>query len=142
MHFIRNILAHVPQRSKKEFAAKLKEIWLALNEALAKLRAKQLMAKYQDRFPKAIDCLEGGLDDSLSFYQFPSIDARKIASTNMIERLNKEIRRRTKMVGIFPTEDSYICLVTTDLMEYSEDWSTSNVYIKQPAIQEMLGMAA
>lgn len=142
VHFMRNILAHVPQRSKREFAVELKEIWLAPNEGLARMRAKALISKYADRFPKAIACLEEGLEDSLSFYRFPNVDPRKISSTNMIERLNKEIRRRTRVVGIFPTEASYLRLVTTYLMEYSEDWSTSNAYIKQPVIQEMLEMAA
>jgi transposase-like protein len=53
-------------------------------------------------------------------------DFRKIASTNMLERLNREIRRRTTVVGIFPRMDSYIRLVTTYLIEYSEDWSMSH----------------
>jgi transposase-like protein len=73
-------------------------------------------------FPKAIEVLEDGLEDSLSFYAFPELDARKTASTNMLERLNKEIRRRTNVVGIFPNPDSYLRLVTTYLMEYAEDW--------------------
>ena len=142
VHFMRNILAHVPQRSKKAFAAELKEIWLSPNEETAKLRAEVLISKYQERFPKAIACLEDGLEDSLAFYQFPNVDSRKISSTNMLERLNKEVRRRTRVVGIFPTEDSYLRLVTTYLMEYSEDWSTSNAYIKQLVIKELIEMAA
>lgn len=142
VHFMRNILAHIPQRAKKEFAAELKEIWLAPNEEIARMRAEALIDKYIGRFPKAISCLEDGLDDSLAFYQYPNVDSRKISSTNMIERLNKEIRRRTRVVGIFPTEASYLRLVTTYLMEYSEDWSTSTAYIKQPVIQEMLRRVA
>ena len=71
---------------------------------------------YAKRFPKAVQCLENGLEDSLTFYAFPKLDARKISSSNMIERLNREIRRRTSVVGIFPNEASYIRLVTTYLM--------------------------
>ena len=79
----------------------------------------------------AVQCLEEGLEDSLDFYTFPMVDARKISSSNMIERLNREIRRRTSVIGIFPNESSYVCLVTTYLMEYAEDWSVSRASISQ-----------
>ena len=92
--------------------------------------------------PKAVQCLENGLEDSLIFYTFPKLDARKISSSNMIERLNREIRRRTSVVGIFPNEASYVCLVTTYLMEYAEDWSVSRAYLSQESIQATLLIAA
>ncbi|TCS77080.1 transposase, partial [Pectinatus cerevisiiphilus] len=70
-------------------------------------------------------------------YSFAPIDFRKIASTNMLERLNREIRRRTTVVGIFPSMDSYIRLVVTYLIEYSEDWSTSRCYINPNTLQQV-----
>ena len=142
VHFMRNILAHVPQKEKDAFAAQLKEIWLAPNEDLARQRARLLSERYEKRFPKAIEILEEGLEDSLAFYAFPELDARKISSTNMLERLNKEIRRRTNVVGIFPNSDSYLRLVTTCLMEYAEDWSVSRVYLNPKSIQTLLRNAA
>lgn len=142
VHFMRNILAHVPQKEKDSFAAQLKEIWLAPSAELARQRAKQLSGRYEKRFPKAIEILEDGLEDSLAFYAFPELDARKIASTNMLERLNKEIRRRTNVVGIFPNPDSYLRLVTTYLMEYAEDWSVSRAYLNPKSIQTLLQNAA
>ena len=142
VHFMRNILAHIPQKDKKAFAAVLKEIWLAPSAEAARKRANDLIATYAKRFPKAVACLENGLEDSLSFYGFPDLDARKISSSNMIERLNKEIRRRTSVVGIFPNEDSYIRLVTTYLMEYAEDWSVSRAYLSKESIEATLQIAA
>ena len=65
---------------------------------------------------------------------FPMLDARKISSSNMIERLNREIRRRTSVIGIFPNESSYVRLVTAYLMEYAEDWSVSRAYLSQESI--------
>jgi len=86
--------------------------------------AEALMDEYEGPYPAAIQVLEAGLEDSLQFYHFHQIDHRKITSTNMLERLNREIRRRTYVVGVFPNQDAYIRLVTSYLMEYHEDWST------------------
>ncbi len=109
---------------------------------IARKRAVELFEKCERHFSKAVQCLEHGLEDSLAFYGFPELDARKISSTNMLERLNKEIRRRTGVVGIFPNTDSYIRLVTTYLMEYAEDWSVSRAYINPKSIQTLLVAAA
>ena len=139
---MRNILAYVPQKEKRSFAAVLKEIWLAPTAELARKRAYDVMDAYAKRFPKAVQCLENGLEDSLTFYAFPKLDARKISSSNMIERLNREIRRRTSVVGIFPNEASYVRLVTTYLMEYAVDWSVSRAYLSQDSIEATLFIAA
>ena len=142
VHFMRNILAHVTHKDKQTFAGKLKQIWLAPDEATARKRANALAEEYEKRFPKAIATLEDGLDDSIAFFSFPRLDSRKISSTNMLERLNKEIRRRTRVVGIFPNPDSYLRLVTTYLMEYAEDWSVSRAYINPQAMESLLQIAA
>ena len=142
VHFMRNILAYVPQKEKKSFASVIKEIWLAPTADLARKRAYDVMDAYAKRFPKAVQCLENGLEDSLTFYAFPKLDARKISSSNMIERLNREIRRRTSVVGIFPNEASYVRLVTTYLMEYAVDWSVSRAYLSQDSIEATLLIAA
>jgi putative transposase len=142
VHFMRNILAHIPQRDKKSFAAELKEIWLAPSIETARKRAADLADKYEHRFPKAVQCLDEGLEDSLAFYAFPQLDARKISSSNMLERLNREIRRRTSVVGIFPNAESYVRLVTTYLMEYAEDWSVSRAYLNENSVQLLLQQAA
>ena len=142
VHFMRNILAHVPQKSKKSFASHLKEIWLAPDVKTARKRADDLCEQYEKSFPKAIDTLESGLEDSLTFYSFPRLDSRKIASSNMIERLNREIRRRTKVVGIFPNPQAYCRLVTTYLMDYSEEWSTGRNYMNPEILQDTHPIAA
>ena len=142
VYFMRNILAYVPQKEKKSFAAVLKEIWLVPTAELARKRAYNVMDAYAKRFPKAVQCLENGLEDSLTFYAFPKLDARKTSSSNMIERLNREIRRRTSVVGIFPDEASYVRLVTTYLMEYAEDWSVSTAYLSQESIEATLLIVA
>lgn len=135
VHFMRNILAHIPAKQKETFASKLKQIWLQPDADSARKYANNFMDEYENRFPEAIRVAEEGLEDSLQFFGFKEIDHRKISSTNMLERLNREIRRRTNVVGIFPSMESYIRLVSTYLIEYSEDWSASRCYIDKKVIQ-------
>ena len=142
VHFIRNILAHVPYKEKNTFAQQLKAVWLAPTRAQVYRLAEELCQQYERRFPKTIGCLEAGLEDSLAFYAFPQLDARKISSTNVLERLNREIRRRTNVAGIFPNPNAYTRLVTTYLMEYAEDWPSSRAYLSEQSIQALLSPAA
>lgn len=145
VHFMRNILSRIPSKDKAVFASRLKQIWLQPDMDTAKAYAESLIDEYEDRYPEAIRSIEEGLEDSLQFYSFQRFDARKISSTNMLERLNREIRRRTNVVGVFPNMDSYIRLVTSHLIEYSEDWSAGNAYInpeKIALIQEEREIAA
>lgn len=130
VHFMRNIMAKLPHHAKKKVMEQVKQIWLQPDQESAKDLAKQIMGRFEKRFPEAMTTLEDGLEDSLQFYEFPEIDRRRIASTNLLERLNREIRRRSKVVGVFPNKESYIRLMTTYLMEYSEDWSVERGYIK------------
>ncbi|OQA61606.1 MAG: Transposase, Mutator family [Candidatus Atribacteria bacterium ADurb.Bin276] len=134
VHFMRNILVHIPHKEKESFAAKLKQIWYQPDQECAKQYALLVIQEYRDRFPQAIALLEEGLEDSLQFLAFPHLDQRKISSTNSLERIHKEIRRRTRVVGIFPTTDSYLRLVTSYLIEYTEDWMSSKKYISSEAI--------
>ena len=136
VHFMRNILAKVPHREKARFAAHLKQIWLQPDRKSARRAADQLSQEYGDRLPEAIRCLEDGLEDSLQFYSFPEIDAKKISSTNMSERTVREVRRRSRVIGVFPTIDSWVRLETCYLMEYSEDWRSDRSYIKRDKVQE------
>lgn len=87
----------------------------------------------------SIRCLEDGLEASPAFYAFPQLE---ISSTDLLERLNREIRRRTSAVGIFLNLDSYTRLVTTYLMEYAEDWASSRAYLSDPFDQAVLRLAA
>ena len=122
VHFMRNILIHVPHKDKERFAGQLKGIWQASDLTIARQRAKELGDEYGDKCPKAINILEDGLEDALTYLSFPQLDSRKVSSKNMLESLNREIQRRTKVVGIFPSSESYLRLVTMYLIEYSEDW--------------------
>ena len=135
VHFMRNILAYVPQKDKEKVAAKLKLIWQAPDEKSARAMKAAFCQEYEKSFPKAVECLEEGFEDSVQFYAFEELDGRKISSTNTLERLNREIRRRSSVVGIFPSTDSYIRLITSYLLEYSDDWQTERCYMNAGSIK-------
>lgn len=138
VHFMRNILAHVPPKSKERFAARLKQIWLQDTKRDAMMIAETIREEFGKKFPEAIEVLDSGLEDSLQFYHFPQIDKRRIGSTNVLERINKEIRRRSRVVSIFPSKASYLRLIATYLMEYTEDWEVERSYIKPDKLQEVM----
>ena len=136
VHFMRNIIAHVSRKEKASFAKKLKNIWTQPTREAALRTSRAFIEEYGTRFPEAIGVLQDGLEDSLQYYAFDRFDFRKISSTNLLERLNEEIRRRTRVVGIFPGADSYLRLVVSYLMEYAEDWATGKSYISPVLIEE------
>jgi len=131
VHFMRNVMARIPHKEKKRFAERLKQIWLQPDKQSALTIASHLIKDYEERFPEAVKCLEDGLEDSLQFYEFPEIDKRRISSTNVVERIIREIRRRSRVIGVFPNQESYVRLITSYLIEYSEDWINERSYIKQ-----------
>jgi len=137
VHFMRNILAYVSPKSKLLFASKLKQIWIQPDFKTAIKVSNLLIDDYSKSYPEAIKCLEEGLEDSMQFYHFDNIDHRRISSTNVLERLNREVRRRSRVVGVFPSQDAYIRLLTCYLMEYTEEWEVERSYI-QPSKLELV----
>ena len=135
VHLMKNVMAHVTHKDKVAVAARLKQIWLQPDRKSALRLARIFIAEHRERFPMAVQILRDGFEDSLQFYAFEEFDGRKISSTNIQERLNKEIRRRTRVVGIFPNVDSYVRLVISYLIEYSEDWATGRSYIRSEIIE-------
>jgi len=130
VHFIKNILARVAHKDKDRLAEKLKQIWEQPDKKSAEKLAKLIIEEYESKYPEAMSCLEEGLEDSLQFYNFPEVDKRRISSINVLERTNREIRRRSRVVGVFPSVSSYLRLITSYLMEYMEDWANEYAYIK------------
>lgn len=136
VHFMRNIMAHISQKGKNEVAECLKEIWLAPTKEAALARAKEFCQTFVKRYPKTVETLENGLEDSLTYYAFPKLDHRKISSSNMLERLNREFRRRSKVVTVFPSTEAYLRLLTTYVIDYTNDWqNTGRAYLDVSSLQ-------
>jgi len=83
-----------------------------------------VIREFQPRFPKAMEVFETGIDDVLSYLHYPTPHRTRVSSTNPLERLNKEIRRRTRVVGIFPHTGACLRLIGMLLVEKHEDWLT------------------
>ena len=129
-------MATVPKTQKESFGAELKKIWQAETREEAIRLKDAFVEKYAEKYEKAVECLEEGFEDSIQYYGFSKIDSRKISSTNTLERLNKEVRRRSRVVGIFPSKESYLRLMTASLIEYSEDHLNGASYISAEILRE------
>ena len=124
VHFYRNVLVHVPKRSQAEVSEAMKAVFVQRDEKSAKAKAVELVRQFEVRFAKAMETFEGGIDDVLSYLHYPQPHRVRISSTNPLERLNLEIRRRTRVVGIFPHSGACLRLIGMLLVEKHEDWLT------------------
>src|SRR5260370_815796 len=124
VHFYRNVLVHVPKRSQAEVSEAMKAVFVQRDEKSAKTKAADLVRQFQARFTKAMEIFEAGIDDVLSYLHYPQPHRVRISSTNTLERLDLEIRRRTRVVGIFPHSGACLRLIGMLLVEKHEDWLT------------------
>lgn len=122
VHFMRNLLAHVPQRDKSMIAALVRMIFAQPNRKAAGQQLAETVKAMQSRWPKAAELLAAAEDDVLAYMAFPTEHWTRIYSTNPLERLNREIKRRTEVVGVFPNEASVVRLVGAVLMERADEW--------------------
>jgi putative transposase len=130
-HLQQNAQAYVPkQEMKKKVAADIRSIFNAPSEEEAKRLLSQLMGHYEKSAPRLVAWAEENLTEGLTVFQFPADHWRRIRTSNVIERVNEEIRRRTRVARIFPNDASCLRLVSAVLMEISEDWETGKVYLK------------
>jgi transposase-like protein len=130
-HLQQNAQAYVPkQEMKKEVAADIRSIFSAPTAAEAQRLLNQLLDRYEKSAPRLRAWAETNIPEGLIVFQFPSEHWRRIRTSNVLERVNKEIRRRTRVATIFPNEDSCLRLVSAVLMEISEDWETGRIYLK------------
>jgi transposase-like protein len=138
VHFMRNVLAQVSHKDKKQVADAIKLIFDQPDQASAKVFLKKLAELMESRWPKVSRMLLEAKEDILAYKTFPSVHHRSIHSVNPLERLNREIRRRTRLVGVFPNRASVFRLVGTLLMEIDEDWRGGRRYMAQEGMNKLL----
>jgi transposase-like protein len=129
-HLQQNAQAYVPKQEwKTEVAAALRAIFNAMSLAEAKRLLGEMVARYRAGAPKLATWLEENVPDGLMVFAFPAAHWRLIRTTNSLERLNQEVRRRTRVARLFPNEAACLRLVTAVVMEISEEWETGKVYL-------------
>jgi transposase-like protein len=129
-HLQQNALHYVPKVAmRKQVAADIKSIFDAPDRHEAKRLLGQTVAKYQTSAPKLATWLEENIPEGLTVFEFPAPHRRRLRTTNLLERVNKELKRRTRVATLFPNDDSLLRLVSAVLIEISEDWETAKVYL-------------
>jgi putative transposase len=122
VHKMRNILAKLPRLMQAKMKGLVQQVFLAPTYTAAVKRGRDLIAKFKDRYPAAMECLERDLEECVTYLRFPEAHHRRIRTTNRLERLNGEGRRRTKVIPRFPTERSCLTLLYASLVAASKLW--------------------
>jgi len=125
VHFLRNALAKVPKAKSQMVAAAIRTIFAQPDQAHISRQCDEVASTLRHAFPEVASLLIEAKADLLAFSQFPILHWRKIWSTNPLERVNAEIKRRTNVVGIFPNDASVLRLVTTVLVEQHDEWEVA-----------------
>ena len=138
VHFLRNVLARVPKTAQGFVAAALKGVFSQPSQAEARQALRKAVELLRSKYPAAAAIVEEAEHDVLSYMSFPDKHWRQIHSTNPLERQNREIRRRTDVVGIFPNRASALRLVTMLLVEQNDDWAVNRRYFSLESMQLLL----
>ena len=129
-HLMHNALAHVPrQEMKSEVMDDLRSVFDSADEHTAGDQLQRVVRKYQSSAPKLAAWMEENVPESLTVLRLPPSHRKRLRTTNMLERLNRELKRRTRVATLFPNEASLLRLVTAVLMEVSEEWETAKRYV-------------
>lgn len=137
VHFLRNVLGLVPKSAQAMVAATVRPIFQQQSREEAQAQLAQVCALLSSRFPKVVELLEQAEEEVLAFYDFPPEHWRQLYSTNPLERLNKELKRRSAVVGIFPTRESVIRLLGALLAEQNDEWIVARHYFSEASMNRI-----
>ena len=125
VHFMRNVLARVPKASAEMVAAAIRTVFAQPDAAHVRRQLGEVSTMLAGQFPEVAAMLADAAEDLLAFCAFPQAHWRKIWSTNPLERINGEIKRRTNVVGVFPNDAAILRLVTAVLVETHDEWAVA-----------------
>ena len=143
VHFLRNVLAKVPRGSGGMVAAALSTVFAQPDPDHVRSQLAEVTRMFAGQFPTIAEMLEAAGEDLLAFTAFPQAHWRKIWSTNPLERLNAEIKRRTNVVGIFPNDAAVARLVTAVIVETHDEWAVADRrYLSEDSMAKLLATPA
>ena len=137
VHFLRNLLALVPKDAQGMVLAATRLVFQQEDKERARAELRALVDRLEGKLPRAAELLASAEEEILAHMDFPREHWTKLSSTNPLERLNKEIARRTRVVGIFPTRESLIRLAGSLLAEQSDEWAVSRRYMSQGSLASL-----
>ena len=136
---MRNALAYVPKTQQSMVAAALRQAFLQPDRAQASAMLRHVADQLRPKWPKLAAFIDDSETDVLSHLDFPEQHRSKLHSTNPLERLNKEVKRRADVAGIFPNEAAIIRLIGAVLLEQNDEWQLQHRYMQ---VEVMAGLAA
>lgn len=146
VHFLRNALDYLPRKADDDCLQELRWIYDRRDIQEAERDLASWIGKWQARYPKLVDWVETNIGQTLTFYRLPRAHHKHLKSTNMLERLNEEIKRRTRVVRIFPNNESCLRLVRALCVETHETWLEDSRYLNMSLLiehrKEVLRLAA
>ncbi len=137
VHFKKNILDKVRNKDKAWVKGRLDDIFLAVDKHTALDRLQLMVADLAGKYPGLAELLETECEDALACLNFPTQHRRRIRTTNGLERFNQEIKRRTRIIRIFPNQESALRLIGALCMEQSEEWLTGKQYLDMSLLEEV-----
>jgi putative transposase len=137
VHFMRNVLAHAPKGQRLMVAALIRTVFAQDTEADAQRQWRTVADQLRAKFPKIAQLMDEAEADVLAFMTFPKAHRLQIHSTNPLERLNAEVKRRTDVVGIFPNESAITRLVGALLLEHNDEWQLQRRYMQLEGLQQL-----
>lgn len=129
VHWMRNALAHAAPKQRPAVIAMIKTIFAQEAAEAAHQQWQQVADALREKFPKLADMMDGSREDVLAYMTFPKDHWAQIASTNPLERVNKEIKRRADVIGIFPNDAAVVRLVGALMLEQNDEWAVSRRYM-------------
>ena len=137
VHFMRNALAMVPKAASQMVAATIRTVFVQPDAASAREQWRRVTQSFHARYPRLSGLLDDAEAEVLAYLAFPREHWRQIWSNNPLERLNREIKRRTDVVGIFPNQGAVIRLVGSVLSEQHDEWQVSRRYLSAESLAKL-----
>lgn len=137
VHFVRNALAVVPKAMQAMVAATIRTVFVQPDPPSAHEQWRRVADGFRKRFPKLAELMDGAEEEVLAYLGFPREHWRQLWSTNPLERLNKELKRRTNVVGIFPNDDAVLRLTGAILLEQHDEWQVGRRYFSAESLAKL-----
>jgi putative transposase len=138
-HLIKNVMDHVPKIAMRaQVVEELRAIFAAKNRQDAELLLRQMVESYAKSAPSLATWLETNIPEGFNCFELPKAHQKRLRTTNMVERVNQELKRRTRLIRIFPNVDSLMRVIIARLSELSDDWETGKVYLTMNPKSQLL----